>query len=69
MSLHNLRALFREERDKHGTYMGDNENAYNATERRVSCRTDQEILDLINEAEKFIELANAELTARDREHS
>lgn len=51
--LYPLRSFYAQERDHHGTYMGEGENTENATARRLSCRTDFELLALRDAALEF----------------
>lgn len=61
-----LRHFF-QSRDQHGTYMGVNEDAINASQRRLSCWTDGELYRLRDGTEQLIKLIDGELTARDDE--
>ena len=62
--LYPLHSFYAQERDHHGTFMSQNENTENATDRRLSCRTDFELMALRDAALEFARLCDAAYEGR-----
>ena len=68
--MYNLRLFFQAGKKPNGTYMSENENVLNATLRNLSCHTDQELLRLRDEAQRFATLCEeAFYNTMRRDHS
>lgn len=62
--MYNLRLFFQAGKKPNGTYMSENENVLNATLRNLSCHTDQELLRLRDEAQRFATLCEETIQER-----
>lgn len=61
----NIWYFFMERRDHHGSTMNPTEDCVNFVQRRLSCRTDSELLTLREEASEFMRYCESELEGRE----